>query len=554
MAMGKNGPGKYCLFLIVVLLLGALEAPADENSKAPFAAALLRDNFGHESYQSVIFGSLGWSLKGRRMKTQPSFLLSFVRPGEKPETVHIEPDSGGNFVLQVIPGECELQSVFSEGRWYRLGHVFSVDEGSVTYLGQLSVDCTADTLDYYEYRFSIDTALNQRVFNRPGSAWMTAIGRIPAKLKNAEAKMNIRVPNITSGILTLNREEKSLVKAAENGDMRTIEAFLAAKRPLDEPDKTQKTPLMAALQAKKTSIARRLLDSGAALELKDKDGWTPLMFALGFTETELALEIMDAGAELGSVSNTGWTPLHLAARYNQSEPAKRLLEKSADLQAKTNRGATPLSLALQYADEEMALSFLDHGAEGNAVESDGWTPLMTALRYGKPNAARRIIAAGADIQRVNNDGWNAFLIAIRNDQSPIALELIGKGADTAMANKDGLTPLYLAAKYGSMDLIEAILAKKVTLDPVTQDGWTPLHQALNAKRGDVAQLLIGKGADISKKTMNGWSPLHIALRNGLAEVSRLLIQKNIGLHEALPDGWSHSCWHYVTDRLRMPVF
>jgi len=530
---------KWIVLLLVYSLLSLLGMTFAEDEKAlPFAAELKEAKFAHTEYQSILFGSLHWKLKGKLMKLNPVSKISLVRVGKEEENIDLNLGTQSSFVVQLTAGDCEIRSVFSEGRWYRLGHSFTLTKGAICYVGDFILDRKTEQIDSYDYQFTIDAELNKKKFNQANSAWSQMIRYLPSELKSQDGKLNLFIPSLAPGLQDVKREEKNLVKGAENGDLATVEEYIVAKRPIDEPDNSQRTPLMAALQAKNTEIAERLLAAGAAVEARDNDGWTPVMYALGFSLPDFARYLLEKGADVKPVSKTGWTPLHLAARYNQSENARLLIEKGADILAKTNKGTTSLSMALQYSDQSLALYLMDHGAEGNIAESDGWTPLMTALRYGKAECASRLIKEGVDINRTTNDGWTELMFAIRNDHSDLALALRGKDADPSASNKDGLTPLYLAAKYGSMEVVQDLLEKKVPLNPVSNEGWTPLHQALSAERGEVALLLISKGADLTKKTVNGWNPLHLALRNNQAQAAKVLIQKGAGLEEVLPDGWT----------------
>jgi ankyrin repeat protein len=530
---------KKQIFLIGLGLLMWLSALGlSEETPRPFAADLKAAVFSEASYQSVFFGSLHWKQKGKALKVNPQAQLELVRSGKTEERILLDLDADGAFVVEVVPGSCEIRAVFCEGRWYRLSHAFTVEKGVVCYIGDMVLERKTEQPDHYEYQFKIDTEMNRKKFNQTGSAWSKVIRLMPKELKTQDGQMNLWVPRLAPGLQDIKREEKNLVKAAEQGDAVTVDEFIAVRKGLDSPDSNQRTPLMAALQAQKGDMALKLLSAGAALNQKDKDGWTPLMFALGFSMPDFAKTLIERGVDLTGASISGWTPLHLAARYNQSENARLLLEKGVELNAKTNKGVTALSLTLQYGDEDLALDMLDRGAEINLVETDGWTPLMTALRYEKPRAAKRMLSEGADFTRANQDGWTALMMAIRRNQTELVLDLINRGADGACSDKDGLTPLYLVARYGSMEMLNALLAKKVPVNPLTQEGWTPLHHALRDERGEIALALMANGADLTVKTVSGWTPLHLALRNKQPEAAKRLILKGAGLGDLMPDGWN----------------
>jgi ankyrin repeat protein len=75
--------------------------------------------------------------------------------------------------------------------------------------------------------------------------------------------------------------EHALVAAAERGDLRTVQALLAAGLPPDARDRAGKTALMQAAENGHLTLVHVLMTSGADVNARDHEERTVLMRALG---------------------------------------------------------------------------------------------------------------------------------------------------------------------------------------------------------------------------------------------------------------------------------
>ena len=130
-----------------------------------------------------------------------------------------------------------------------------------------------------------------------------------------------------------------------------------------------------------TSLAKRLLQSGATVDARLKSDGEPLT-------DELKATLRRFGKNYDGWNRYGETPLHFAARNNAVATATLLVERGAAVNAKeNNHGLTPLHVAAWKNARATAALLLERGAAVNAKTNDGQTPLAVALQYDAYEAA-----------------------------------------------------------------------------------------------------------------------------------------------------------------------
>jgi ankyrin repeat protein len=258
------------------------------------------------------------------------------------------------------------------------------------------------------------------------------------------------------------------------------------------------TPLLYAARDGYASVAKRLIDSGADLELGDGNAIRPLLMSLLNNNLEVARLLLAKGANVNADDFWGRTPLWAAVEYrnldmnnnDQDSPTdngvdrapvlvmiKELIEAGANVNARTRElfpvrrwlyslndvswvdftGQTPFLRAALSADTATMRLLVEHGADPNLPTLAGTTPLMAA--------------AGVNwvVAQTYTESVEARLEAVK-----LCLEL---GADVNAANSMGLTALLGAVNRGSNDIIELLVQRGARLDIKDKEGRTPLRWA-----------------------------------------------------------------------------
>jgi len=335
-------------------------------------------------------------------------------------------------------------------------------------------------------------------------------------------------------------------------------------------------PVVEAVKEGDVATVRRLIESGADVNVAGGDGMTPLHWAAGRGYVEVTRVLLKAGADVAVGTRIGtYSPLHLAVREGHTAVSKLLIEAGADVTAATaNSGVTPLHLAAAAAGgEDIVVALVEAGADVNAKERvAGQTPLMFAASYGRTESVKRLLAVGADqavatrvvdaLEQLRDDLGAAA--ALRDklawkynyDASPSQVQaLIGEqrallsGSQPVSAESEfkqvssswgysgsaggnlgrasgvgireflvrrtgGMTALLHAARGGHIDAAMALLDGGADVNQVSAaDATSPLLSAALNGRFDLMLQLLERGADPTLGTStNGATPLFAVLQ------------------------------------------
>lgn len=146
------------------------------------------------------------------------------------------------------------------------------------------------------------------------------------------------------------------------------------------------TGLMIAATYEYDSIIKRLVASGADVELRDNNGATALNLACWENRVSCLALLLDAGALPNTRTYQGWTPLMVAAHKRLTNCLRMLLVRvdgrALDLDATCNwRQQTALHYAVQVQNShcpEIVSLLLEADANPTIRNSHGETPLDMA--------------------------------------------------------------------------------------------------------------------------------------------------------------------------------
>lgn len=150
-----------------------------------------------------------------------------------------------------------------------------------------------------------------------------------------------------------------VLHAIEKNDYETTKYFLdLSEESVDMELRNERglTPLLLAVQKRRTEIVRLLLEheKGPDIKSKDKSGWSVLHYALSGQDGEDMVELLvQHEADVNAAANDGSTPLHYAVLNNKLHGAEILLRHPVLLEAQDKAKRTPMYLAVQKKKHEM---------------------------------------------------------------------------------------------------------------------------------------------------------------------------------------------------------
>jgi ankyrin repeat protein len=136
--------------------------------------------------------------------------------------------------------------------------------------------------------------------------------------------------------------ERSLAKAASEGDQEFCELLLRLNAQVDAQGEYNKTPLMIAAEQGHKEVLQLLIANNANIHAKTTFGWAPFMYAALYGNPDICKLLLDHKAEVDATDNEGKTPLMLAAAWDKKEVCQLLLDHNAQVYTKNNNGETPL--------------------------------------------------------------------------------------------------------------------------------------------------------------------------------------------------------------------
>ena len=121
------------------------------------------------------------------------------------------------------------------------------------------------------------------------------------------------------------RAGRKLLKAAETGDISTVNALLSTGASLFNRDREGHSALWLAAYNGHCDVVKSLLEHKADANTRGHDGWTPLMWAVYTNKIDVAQLLISHGGNVNAQGLNGETAIKLA---KDSPPMMALLKKS----------------------------------------------------------------------------------------------------------------------------------------------------------------------------------------------------------------------------------
>jgi ankyrin repeat protein len=343
-------------------------------------------------------------------------------------------------------------------------------------------------------------------------------------------------------------------------------------------DETMKRLLMARGAKMTLSLAagvcdwlevRRLIDSGADVNMKGWEGDTPLYWAIRDRSVEQAKFLIEKGADVNARDRDGSTPLIEAAVRGTLDLVTLLTERGADVNARTKKGLTPLGAVAYRAsvDEaellQIAEYLMNEGADTNFHPHDaGLTPLMHAAQRKRPKLVKLLIERGAAVNARSRCPKTMHLLPVldcpfgpgpvthdkpkqgrtsggsfwTSHRTQVRRWLITAGSSISKTFDDGVTPLMLAVDTYDLESVRVLIAAGADVNAkTTSNRKTALHGAVGY---EFMKTLIQHGADVNAQTSVGGTPLMCAASTGEVDRCKLLVDHGANVNIRSRDGYT----------------
>ena len=397
-------------------------------------------------------------------------------------------------------------------------------------------------------------------------------------------------------------EDGALAKAADNGDLASVEVLLKYKADIEVREDHLRdvwfiiirTALFLAAAYGRIHIMRCLLENGADVNgVSVDDNSTPLMIAAASSQRDAVTFLVERGANVYLRDEDGYTALHCACMFAYvGDILGCLIENGADVNARTNEDCTPLMTACDYGYSSEAVKFLiEHGANVDHQDWNGQTAVHYAVNcnsYSSIDALSCLIENGADVNARTYDGRTPLMIATARGYIKVAMYLIDHGAEvhdrtaalhnavhcsctdpssceilSCMFENGGdvnaktfgnRTPLMTAAEKGQIKVVTYLIEHGVrSTNSTTSDyvnlrddnGQTALHHAVQCfdpVSCEILSCLIEHGGDVNS-TYDNCTPLMIAAERGQMKLVTFLIEHGANLDRRDKD--DQTALHYA---------
>ncbi len=252
---------------------------------------------------------------------------------------------------------------------------------------------------------------------------------------------------------------RPLHNAAVEGDVENVRALAEAGADINASGgavicgNCYRTPLEAALGAKKTASVLYLISRGARIDTVAHYSVSPdyyISWAMKHT-TRASRTVHGSPARF---HHDEYSPLQAAAVLGELEVVAALLKRGTNVNHNPGRGASTLALAAWQGHGRIVDLLLEKGARPDVADSLGRTALHFALENRKNDIALKLVNAGADVNVKDLYGGTPLHVAARNGDREIVELLLAKGARRDARDSNGKTPGECAADRGVRELLK----------------------------------------------------------------------------------------------------
>jgi len=300
------------------------------------------------------------------------------------------------------------------------------------------------------------------------------------------------------------------VRAVTTNRTSLIELCLIEHVDPNGRDAQGRTPLLIATSQQNWKLARRLIDTGALVDIADERGFMPLMAAAMHGNLEMFRSLLAHSANLHAETRCtdGRDLLGMALDGSNSDIIKTVTERLPLMPQWTTSTRRALDAALLTKNKEQIRLLLGRHAKPPTPEGKKVPLLAYAIVKNDAPLLNTLLTCGADPNTV---------LPARCDKDFLAL-LPSKSLCGYIEEDKNVTVLMLAAGLGREDYLRALLEAGADRNrPTKRDKMIALYIAAETGQWRCTQILLGSGP----------SPDQLRIEISLASQRAALIENGV---------------------------
>ncbi|RDW58652.1 hypothetical protein BP6252_13128 [Coleophoma cylindrospora] len=373
-----------------------------------------------------------------------------------------------------------------------------------------------------------------------------ALNRHSPLLEALQKQNKAVVDAILEAGVKIRHESSAMEYAGLWGDITVIEDLVFMGANIDDGDKI--TALTAAVESRKTDLAKLLLERGASPSAKAHLGVTPLTRATENEDDDMIQLLISCGADPADEGAFR----SIVEKHTECFDTLLRAFSSRYPNGKLSFGGAPLILAVERGDITLLNRMLAAKFDVNSfceqedceLTAVGYVIIHGKLADERSPIIRELINHGdpnSIVLRPKMYGISkcmhpetALLVAVESRSGYIVELLLAKGADIHWPARRGLkrTPLQRACEIGSFKMVKLLLkhGAGVNEEPAQRGGATALQLAAISGSIRIAELLLSRGALVhaAPAKIGGRTALEGAAEHGCVEMIKVLWNVSAG--------------------------
>ncbi|XP_064628832.1 putative ankyrin repeat protein RF_0381 isoform X2 [Lineus longissimus] len=307
------------------------------------------------------------------------------------------------------------------------------------------------------------------------------------------------------------------------------------------------TPLQMAIMKDNMEAFNSLIKAGADVnQPEETKNWQPLTYAAKNGNLKILDKLLEMGAAVNIKDSDGRTLLDFAVHGKHLEVVRRLVQMGADIRHENCPDKTTglMYTAMMSGCTDMVVRFRAYGLNFETIHTEQNEPgIFRLIQFNQLEMLDTIIKLGGDVNIENMWGETPLFRCSDFGASAASIHLLMRGgADVNKQNSSGETALGRCIMNGNFDKVRALLDWGANMDYHTNGTKSLLHMAVERGLSDIAKLLVNAGTNLHGEvwiydklpedllrniSIIQWMTEHARTPMSLKWYSRLAIRKSI---------------------------